>query len=144
MIQVSKYVYRGGEPKDFSVYEKNGIKSVINLQTGWFEALTAKSDREFIYCYKTKTKFFDFSLSQFKPPRREVVEMCMEIILNSMFPVYVHCRHGHERTGFIIAVYRMQLCDWPFDLAFSEMKESGCHWLWCWMWKKELQTYAKT
>jgi hypothetical protein len=40
--------------------------------------------------------------------------------------VYVHCVHGHDRTGLIIALYRLA-CGWTVDAAEKEMLDMGFH-----------------
>ena len=40
-------------------------------------------------------------------------------------PVLVHCQHGADRTGSMIAVYRVIVQGWSKDDAIREMKEGG-------------------
>ncbi len=40
-------------------------------------------------------------------------------------PLYIHCRHGRERTGTMAAVYRMSVEDWPYQKALLEMLRFG-------------------
>ena len=37
-------------------------------------------------------------------------------------PVYIHCRHGKDRTGMAIAIYRIQSEGWSPDKALKEAK----------------------
>lgn len=41
--------------------------------------------------------------------------------------VYVHCTHGHDRTGLIIACYRVWVEGWPKEKAEKEMIDRGFH-----------------
>jgi len=45
-------------------------------------------------------------------------------------PVFVHCREGEDRTGMMVAVYRMVVQDWPKDKAMAEMKRMGFNEIW--------------
>lgn len=36
-------------------------------------------------------------------------------------PVFVHCRHGSDRTGTMVAIYRMAVENWPRSRAINEM-----------------------
>lgn len=38
-------------------------------------------------------------------------------------PVLVHCGLGRHRTGFVCAMYRMVINDWPLEKALSEMAD---------------------
>jgi len=40
-------------------------------------------------------------------------------------PVLVHCRHGADRTGAMIAVYRVVVEGWTKDVALREMTQGG-------------------
>lgn len=37
----------------------------------------------------------------------------------------MHCRHGADRTGIIIAMYRVIYQDWEIETARAEMKQGG-------------------
>ena len=40
-------------------------------------------------------------------------------------PVYVHCLYGSDRTGAMVALYRMALQQWSAKAAIEEMKNGG-------------------
>jgi tyrosine-protein phosphatase SIW14 len=40
-------------------------------------------------------------------------------------PVLVHCQHGEDRTGLIIAAYRVRVCLWTKDAAMKEALAYG-------------------
>lgn len=40
-------------------------------------------------------------------------------------PLHVHCFHGRERTGMIVAIYRMVVDKYSFKDALEEMKSYG-------------------
>ena len=40
-------------------------------------------------------------------------------------PVLVHCRHGADRTGLIIAIYRILYQNWTVDEAKDELINGG-------------------
>ena len=40
-------------------------------------------------------------------------------------PVLVHCLHGADRTGVVIAMYRIIYQDWSKEQALDEMKNGG-------------------
>lgn len=42
-------------------------------------------------------------------------------------PVYVHCLHGVDRTGAMIAAYRIRRQGWTNHDALAEMEQFGAH-----------------
>jgi hypothetical protein len=40
-------------------------------------------------------------------------------------PWFVHCHHGSDRTGMMVAVYRAVVQGWPMDKAIDEMINGG-------------------
>jgi protein tyrosine/serine phosphatase len=55
-------------------------------------------------------------------------------------PVFVHCFHGSDRTGTMVAMYRIFIQGWSKAEALRELKEGGYgfHPIW-----KNLETYLK-
>ena len=49
----------------------------------------------------------------------------LTIIKNRKAPVLVHCRHGSDRTGAVIAAYRIIFNNWQKEKAIDEMKNGG-------------------
>lgn len=141
IFRVDERIFRGPDLGLESFYANRRFKTVINLQTGWFEALLSTEDEELLECYIENINYYDFCLNQFFPPKNRQVAVALSILKREPAPIYIHCRHGHERTGFVIAAYRMQVCGWTFADAYKEWKDMGCHWLWRLFWKKELRKY---
>jgi tyrosine-protein phosphatase SIW14 len=45
-------------------------------------------------------------------------------------PLFVHCRQGHDRTGIIVAAYRMKEEGWHLAAAEAEMEAFGFNKVW--------------
>jgi protein tyrosine/serine phosphatase len=46
-------------------------------------------------------------------------------ITSARSPVLVHCQWGRDRTGLVIAAYRVRVCGWTKDAAMSEALAYG-------------------
>ena len=40
-------------------------------------------------------------------------------------PVFVHCKHGADRTGTMVAIYRIVVEGWSKEDAIKEMRQGG-------------------
>ena len=49
-------------------------------------------------------------------------------VLNSNQPVFVHCKEGKDRTGTVIACYRMGHDGWQTRAELKEAESYGMHW----------------
>lgn len=54
------------------------------------------------------------------------VERAYEAITDPMnWPVYVHCDHGRDRTGFLVGLYRERVQGWTFPQVSDELARYG-------------------
>jgi protein tyrosine/serine phosphatase len=58
-------------------------------------------------------------------------------------PVYIHCQLGQDRTGVVIAAYRMRVDGWSLSEAEAEMQSFGFNDLWFKL-KKFVREYAES
>jgi protein-tyrosine phosphatase len=54
----------------------------------------------------------------------ELIEI-VNILHNTKEPTLVHCKYGADRTGVVIAAYRILVENWSSEEAIKEMKEGG-------------------
>lgn len=47
----------------------------------------------------------------------------LKVIRRSKKPVLVHCWHGSDRTGVVVAMYRMVVQRWPRGKAIAELND---------------------
>ena len=93
---------------------------------------------EEVYCMSKNISFYNIRMSEIFPPSQRQLKEGVEIIQTARKPVYVHCLHGVDRTGFVIAAYRMIHQGWTLDKAYQECLDMGHHVFWYWYWKRSL------
>lgn len=113
--KVSDGVYRSGQPdgKQFAALVKTyGVKSVLNLRLNHHDDDEAKGLPLRLYLIPMRAGNIKYT---------QVVE-AMRTMRDSPKPILVHCWHGSDRTGCIVALYRMVFLDWPKEKAIQEFK----------------------
>lgn len=133
-------LYRGQRPQSFDQLKANKIVAIVNLQFGWHEIF----NDDFYEKNSPWHNGFDYwrvECSDFFPPTPEQVNDVLSLIEMVDGPTFIHCRHGKDRTGFMCAVYRMQVQGWTFEQAKDELFAEGFHWFPYFFWLKELKKY---
>ncbi len=121
--QVNEQLYRGAQPLSGGMKELASldIKTVINLR-GEDEG-TRLDETE---ARAAGLRYFSVPLPGFGRPKDEQVEKVLAIINDAQnWPVFVHCHHGEDRTGTIIAIYRITRDGWTLEQAKKEAKKYG-------------------
>lgn len=59
-------------------------------------------------------------------------------------PLLVHCQHGEDRTGMLIAAYRMTVDHWTLPAAMDEARRFGYHGILNQGLNRTLREYAAT
>ena len=103
--------------------EKMGIKTVINLRL-------THSDTDEIA--GTGLDQVHIRVEAWDADEDEVVRFLEVATDPARRPVFVHCRHGADRTGMMCAIYRMVVCGWDREDAILEMTRGdfGYHRIW--------------
>jgi protein tyrosine phosphatase (PTP) superfamily phosphohydrolase (DUF442 family) len=119
--QVNDELYRGGQPdlKSIQQLKKLGIKSIINLRMSndvWTgeHAATAGS-----------IVYTNIPLASLSAPTDAQIAAVLSAIASMPKPVFVHCQYGCDRTGTIIACYRIQHDHWANSKALKEADDHG-------------------
>lgn len=124
MYQVSPDLYRSGqpEPEGFTKLEQMGVRSVLNLRE--YHRDTPKARH-------TGLLVMEHPMAASKVTEADV-EACLRLIQNAPKPVLVHCWHGSDRTGIIVAAYRIVFQGWSAEAAEKEFRDEayGYHEFW--------------
>jgi protein tyrosine/serine phosphatase len=55
---------------------------------------------------------------------KEIID-ALRTLKNSPKPMLVHCLHGSDRTGVVIAMYRILFENWTKEQALDELQHGG-------------------
>lgn len=120
--QVSPLLYRGGKPslRGWEKLKSLGVKTVINL-----EETNKRNNRESAG-ETTGIKVFRLPISLYNAPGDEQVFSFLEIVsAKENQPVFIHCNNGRDRTGVMIALYRIVMDGWTIKNAYREAVALG-------------------
>lgn len=138
MLRLPKYalpqIYRSSQPLThsdlFDVIYPMGIRTIINLQEGFTEALKGPSV-EAVHWEKTfGNQLHRFPLSNIFPPCLDELKRIMECIRDSKDrgSVLIHCKKGQDRTGFVIAWLQVAMCGDDPETAWRDCGAAGMAW----------------
>lgn len=120
--KVNDHLYRGGEPSAVGVGELGamGIKTIIDLrQKG--DGTAAEKD----VADELKIKYINIPLGELSAPSNAEMEHILSLLQDNSGAIFVHCRRGKDRTGTVVACYRIQHDGWNNERALQEAKEHG-------------------
>jgi len=110
-------LYRSEQPDktDFIYLNSIGIKSILNLRS-------QHTDKESIGSLCITEYNVEMDAEKFSD--NEIIE-ALKAIQISPKPILVHCRHGSDRTGVVIAMYRIIFQNWTKEQALLELQNGG-------------------
>jgi protein tyrosine/serine phosphatase len=133
LFKVHDGLYRGAQPEEagYAELKAMGIKTVVNLRT-------FHSDRR--ECKEHGLDNVHIRVQAWNP-EVEDVQAFLEVAADpNRRPVFVHCLHGADRTGMMVALYRIVRQGWSKESAIREMVDGGYgfHKVW-----KELREFVE-
>jgi protein tyrosine/serine phosphatase len=121
--KVNEHLLRGAEPDAVALQElgASGVKLVIDLRE---EGNGPKVERA--RAEKLGMRYVNVPFPPLSAPSPEQVGSVLKLLTeNSSVPIFVHCRRGKDRTGTVIACYRIQHDGWDNEKALAEAKSYG-------------------
>lgn len=113
IYKIDEDIYRSEQPgkNDFISLEKIGLAEVLSLRRFWNDNRKAR---------KTDLKLHHVSMKAGKIHEHDIIK-ALRVINERKGPLLIHCWHGSDRTGVLIAMYRLVFQNWSKNDAINEM-----------------------
>lgn len=124
---VNERLYRGGQPSDlgFQNLAKMGVRTVLDLREP-----DGRSQGEKKVVEAAGMKYVNIPFYGISTPTPAQVANALSVLNDKVNgAVFVHCRRGADRTGLVIASYRISHDGWANEKALGEAKGFGMTWL---------------
>lgn len=123
LYRVDNNVYRGPQParRDIPDLARRGIRTVLDLRgtldhKRWERAAVQAAGMRYVR----------IGLSPFFPPSKKQMNRILALLEDpTLGPVFVHCRRGADRSGLVIACYRIAHDHWTNAQAMQEARQDG-------------------
>lgn len=125
--RVNGSIYRGGQPtaQGWTSLERLGVKTVIDLRREGEHS--TKAEQQAVEA--AGMHYVNVPMKGIVAPTDETILKVLALLQSSSGgPVFVHCRRGVDRTGTVIACYRIAHDGWKNQKALDEAKSYGMHW----------------
>jgi tyrosine-protein phosphatase SIW14 len=109
--------------------KRMGVKTVINLRGS-----DDHSKKEKAWAEAAGLRFINVPESNwFRPDQKNIDAIIKQIDVPENQPVFIHCKRGSDRTGTVVAVYRITHNGWTGKQANDEAKKFGFGFWQVWM-----------
>jgi tyrosine-protein phosphatase SIW14 len=136
--RVTDTLYRGAQPSPdgFRALKALGVGIVVNFRDDDREIAAEQRQVEAL-----EIKYVSIPWNaRDNPPSAKIVQFLQLVRANPKTKIFVHCRRGAERTGVMIAAYRVVVEHEPVPEAVWEMRQFHYDWFW----RPHLQRYIES
>jgi uncharacterized protein (TIGR01244 family) len=125
--QVNQNIYRGGQPtaEGWNSLAKLGVKTIVDLRLE--DEHSAQAEQRAVEA--AGMRYINVPMHGVVAPPDEKISKVLSLFdASSDGPVFVHCRRGADRTGTVVACYRIAHDHWGNRQALDEAKSYGMSW----------------
>jgi uncharacterized protein (TIGR01244 family) len=125
--QVDANIYRGAQPapQEFQSLARLGIKTVLDLRD---EQSHARAERKLVEA--AGMRYISVPMKGMVTPTEQQISRALAVMEDTSHgPIFVHCRRGADRTGTVIACYRIAHDQWLNEKALEEARTLGMSWI---------------
>lgn len=125
--RVSERLYRGAQPAAGGIKKlaELGVKTIINLRGE--DDNTRAEQRE---AEAAGLRYYSIAMPGLSRPSEEQMARVAALIDGQENgPVFIHCKRGSDRTGTVVAVYRITHEGWTGERAIDEARRHGMSWM---------------
>jgi len=125
--QVTERIYRGAQPygEGWNSLAKLGVKTVIDLRPESEHSCKAEK----LAVEAAGMHYVNVPLNGVHAPSDRKISKVLALLDDSASPIFMHCRRGADRTGTVIACYRITHDGWSNRRALKEATSYGMSWL---------------
>jgi len=117
---VSPGIMRGSQPSTQDLMllkERAGLKTILSLNDN-----QQTNEQESFAASQIGVGFINIPMSALDEQAPDKIKACLAIINDkSRHPIFIHCQAGKDRTGLIMAAYRVKYGHWSLSEALNEM-----------------------
>lgn len=116
--EVTPRLYRGSVP------DQSGLQYLARHQFNTvIDFRLRHSKKEQRDCARLKMRYIWLPLTPIMAPSKEAIDKFLAIVSNPRSgKIYLHCLAGGDRTGMMVALYRVMVQNWDYNKAQSEMQ----------------------
>ena len=124
-IQVNDHLFRGGRPTQagLNLLSADKIKTIIDIENDPAAINSEKSAAS-----QLNVAFYSSPMDWTSPPPDSQIQDLLKKLQDpKLYPVFIHCKHGEDRTGLVMGLYRVKVDGWQPQDAYHEMLDNGFH-----------------
>ncbi len=123
--QLNESVSRGGQPDEegFRNLAASGVRTIVDLRESGDRA---KWEKHLVH--ELGMHYVNIPMRGMHTPRDKDVSHALRELKAGRGPVFIHCQRGADRTGVVLACYRMEHDRWTNRQALDEARSLGLSW----------------
>jgi tyrosine-protein phosphatase SIW14 len=121
--RVNARLFRGGMPRGTGMarLKEMGVRTIMDLRGRGRKTLVEEEQARAL-----GIRYYRIPLGHLRGPTAAAIDRVLQILDEPQnWPVYVHCRRGCDRTGTVVACYRIASESWTAEKAIAEALDLG-------------------